>query len=403
MVRPRHAAADEFEQNPLSNVAERVSMAAAEGLDDEGRVREALRIVIAEGGSVQDAARRCGVAPSFLKEWRDKYLAFLNEAPSLATGPLMDKGGANAEAELVRIPRAAREQFQENWHRLVEHTRATPSTFQQDPLRLFLENSWLTSWLFTDGRLDRGTAWGAAVCAAAIVLTGTFFAAGRFYRPDTAPPPLLDSIEVRLRAAAEAGQKFFTSGSLIEKQRLVNAGPRTHELMAAYYKNRALAIPDAMPGQAWPHVGVISMEFRSEALGRSMMVNVVERKGRMLVDWETSSLFQEVYFENLRRDRPAKPTPLSVKVQRADYYNFGFSAASHSAYRLSYPGLELDLFGYAPKGSEVEQTIDTMMTSISGGEQSVSAILEVKYPAVANAAPNQVEILKVLHESWVQE
>ena len=48
-MRPRQPGPDDFEQNPLSQVSERLSLKAAEGLDDAGRVREALRIVIDEG------------------------------------------------------------------------------------------------------------------------------------------------------------------------------------------------------------------------------------------------------------------------------------------------------------------------------------------------------------------
>ena len=113
-VRPRDAGQDVFEQNPLSQVSERLSMQAAEGLDDAARVREALRIVIAEGISVSEAARRCQVAPSCLAEWRGKYLNLLNEEPSIADRPLLEKGAVQRDADLVQIPRAAREYFAEN-------------------------------------------------------------------------------------------------------------------------------------------------------------------------------------------------------------------------------------------------------------------------------------------------
>ena len=92
MIRPRVADPDAFEQNPLNQVSERLSLKATEGLDDAGRVREAVRIVIAEGISISEAARRCHVAPSFLAEWREKYLALLNEEPSIAPQPLLQKG-----------------------------------------------------------------------------------------------------------------------------------------------------------------------------------------------------------------------------------------------------------------------------------------------------------------------
>lgn len=403
LVRPRHAAADEFEQNPLSHVSERITLAAAEKLDPESRVREALRIVISEGVPLQEAARQCGVATSFLRQWRDKYMELLNEEQSVAPQPLMDEGMPAPEADLVRIPQAARDMFTENWRRLVERTRAAPGMFHQSPVRVFLENSWMTSWLYTDGQLDRGTAWGAAVGVCAVVLSLTFFVAGRFYRPDFRPASTVESLEVKLNKAAAVARDFFTADTLDAKFKLVFPGVKTRELMVKYYQNHPLSIPDAAPGQAWPHVGVYSLEFRSEALGRTMMLNVVERDGRMLVDWETSSLFQEAYIDELRKNRPTTPTMLSVKVQRADYYNFGFTAEKYSCYQLSYPGLQVDLFGYAAKGSAEEQTIEALILPITGGERTVAAILEVRYPDGANPAANQVQITKILQESWLKE
>ncbi len=160
-VRPRHAAPDDFEQNPLNQVSERLSLQAAAGLDDAGRVREAMRIVIAEGLSIAEAANRCHVAPSHLAQWREKYLELLNETPSIAASPLFEPSSGPTDADLVRIPQAAREQFAENWARLMERTRATPDSFHQHPFIVFLENSWLTSWLYHEGRLDRGVAAGA--------------------------------------------------------------------------------------------------------------------------------------------------------------------------------------------------------------------------------------------------
>ena len=399
LVCSRHAAADEFEQNPLSQVPERITVAAAGKLDDESRVREALRIVVAEGVPLQAAARQCGVVPSFLRQWRDRYSELLQEEQSVAPQLLMDEGIHAPEADLVRIPQAARDMFADNWQRLVERTRAAPETFHQSPVRLFLENSGMTSWLYADGQLDRGTAWRAGVGFCAVLLSLTFFVTGRFYRPYSLASAKVESLEMKLNRAASVAREFFTADTLDAKFMLVYPGVKTRELMVKYYENRPLAIPDASPSQAWPHVGVYSLELRSEALGRNLMLNVLERDGRMQVDWETSSLFQEVCIDELRKSRPTTPTMLSVKVQRADYYNFGFTEEQYSCYQLRYLGLQLDLFGYAAKCSPEEQTIEALILPITVGARAAAAIVEVRHPDGPDPAPDQVQITKILQES----
>ena len=51
-MRPRHAVADSFEQNPLSAVTARVTAQAIAGMSDSERVREALHIVGGWEGAV---------------------------------------------------------------------------------------------------------------------------------------------------------------------------------------------------------------------------------------------------------------------------------------------------------------------------------------------------------------
>ena len=113
-VRPRDAGQDAFEQNPLSQVSERLSMQATEGLDDAARVREALRIVIAEGISVADAARRCHVAPSCLAKWRAKYLSLLNGEHHSGS-----RGDSPVEATLIIEPAGEPGVFKKQLHRML--------------------------------------------------------------------------------------------------------------------------------------------------------------------------------------------------------------------------------------------------------------------------------------------
>lgn len=401
-VKPRHSASDAFEQNPLSNVSERLSIKATEGLDDAGRVREALRIVIAEGVPLAEAARQCHVAPSFLAHWREKYLALLAEETSIAQQPLMEKGAVLKDADLVRIPQAAREHFAENWSRLVEITRATPSTFRQPPLRLFLENSWLTSWLFNEGELDRGAAIGTAVALSITVLAGTFIAAGHFYRQDAPPPVKVENIEEGIQRAATAAIAFFKAETAEAKMQLARPGEPVRRLMEDYFKKHGVSvINDAALTKAMPGEGMYALEFEVPSLNRKHLCVVVERDGRMLVDWETSSFFQEAHLEEIRKAKPRTPVRVAARVTEDNYYNYGFTDSGFTCYRLSYPGLELDLFAYAVKDSLEDQTLRALLQPVTASERNITAVMEVKYPAGDDIPANQVEIVRILQEDWV--
>lgn len=401
LVRPRHVEQDAFEQNPLSQVTERLSMQATQGIDDAERVREALQIVVTEGVPISEAARRCHVAPSFLLEWREKYQTLLHEAQSIAPQPLMESGATVGDADLVHIPRAAREQFAENWGHLMEVTRATASTFRQHPVQLFLENSWLTSWLYNEGKLERGVLAGAAVVMSVLVLTATFLAAGHFYRQDELRPERVDDLNVAILRAAEVAKKFFQAEGVGEKLKYVRSNEQTRALMEEYYRTHpADSIPDARLTKAVPGDAVYSLEFEIPSLSRTHLCNVVERGGQMLVDWETSSLFQEANLEAIRRQKPVEPVRVAVRVVEDNYYNYGFTAAKYTCYRLAYPGLQLDLFAYAPKDSLEDQTLKALLNPVTSAERQITAVIEVKYPS-GDAPSNQVEIVRILNEEWV--
>jgi hypothetical protein len=416
---------DSFEQNPLSQVSERISLQAAESLDDRGRVREALRIVIDEEVSIAEAARRCNIAPSFLASWREKYLALLNEEPSIARQPLMQSGETVKDADLVRIPRAAREHFADNWEQLVEITRATPSTFRQHPIQVFLENSQLTSWLYHEGKLDRGVFAGVTVVLAVLLLTASFLMAGRFYRQEPPKQVKVENVDSDIRRAAEVALKFFSAGTVEEKAKFIRHGEQSRTLMEEYYRRHPVAsIADATLTTAMPGKDLYALEFDIPSLNRKHFCVVTDRGGEMLVDWETSSLFQEVHLQEIRKMKPVKPVRVAARVVEDTYYNYGFTDKAFTCYRLAYPGLELDLFAYAAKDSLEDQTLKALLKPVTTSkpeekkpgteadgkgyfkaeipnERQITAVLEVKYPAGDKVPSNQVEIVRILNEEWV--
>jgi len=407
-VRPRHAVADSFEQNPLSAVTARVTAQAIAGMSDSERVREALRDVLERRDGLAEAARTWQVAPSALSEWQRRYAAFLEEELNVAERPLMEGGGMARDADLVTVPEAAREMFQANWERMVEVSRVTEASFRQRPWRLFLENSWMTGWMFTDGKLERNSLAGLVVAVVSVVAIGAVLAGGKLIRREESgaveEEEVVDDEEVISRAAAVA-QEFFLAGDVEGKLRVLRGGEGVQREASEYFRARGVAvIADAVLSRGMTSRGITSLEFEVPSQQRTHLINVVERGGVMKMDWETSSLYQEGHLAGLREKKPNGLERVVVKVARDNYYNYGFGEAGYECFRLTYPGLVLDLYGYVARDTAEHVKLDTMLRAKEMiGEDPVEAVvLEVRYPEKAKAA-NQVEVVRVLKDQWLTD
>ena len=407
-VRPRHAVADSFEQNPLSAVTARVTAQAIAGMSDSERVREALRDVLERRDGLAEAARTWQVAPSALSEWQRRYAAFLEEELNVAERPLMEGGGMARDADLVTVPEAAREMFQANWERMVEVSRVTEASFRQRPWRLFLENSWMTGWMFTDGKLERNSLAGLVVAVVSVVAIGAVLAGGKLIRREESgaveEEVVVDDEEVISRAAAVA-QEFFLAGDVEGKLRVLRGGEGVQREASEYFRARGVAvIADAVLSRGMTSRGITSLEFEVPSQQRTHLINVVERGGVMKMDWETSSLYQEGHLAGLREKKPNGLERVVVKVARDNYYNYGFGEAGYECFRLTYPGLVLDLYGYVARDTAEHVKLDTMLRAKEMiGEDPVEAVvLEVRYPEKAKAA-NQVEVVRVLKDQWLTD
>jgi transposase-like protein len=406
-VRPRHAVADSFEQNPLSAVTARVTAQAIAGMSDSERVREALRDVLERRDGLAEAARTWQVAPSALSEWQRRYAAFLEEELNVAERPLMEGGGMARDADLVTVPEAAREMFQANWERMVEVSRVTEASFRQRPWRLFLENSWMTGWMFTDGKLERNSLAGLVVAVVSVVAIGAVLAGGKLIRREEAvavEEEVVDDEEVISRAAAVA-QEFFLAGDVEGKLRVLRGGEGVQREASEYFRARGVAvIADAVLSRGMTSRGITSLEFEVPSQQRTHLINVVERGGVMKMDWETSSLYQEGHLAGLREKKPNGLERVVVKVARDNYYNYGFGEAGYECFRLTYPGLVLDLYGYVARDTAEHVKLDTMLRAkeMIGEEPVEAVVLEVRYPEKAKAA-NQVEVVRVLKDQWLTD
>jgi transposase-like protein len=395
---PRAAKADDFEQNPLTSIP--ANATARMELDDDVRVREALRSVIEQGDSVKEAAKDWGVAPSSIAAWRARYQELLAHA---STTPLIEEAPAPTTDGLTYIPEAAREIFTENWERLVGETSATAADFRQSPRQIFLQTSPVTSWLFTDGQLDRGILAGVSCVMIGIAILTSFLIADRNAQITVPLPEPAPRDDLVIDEAAKVATSFFQATSWEERLKYVRQPDAVRDMMKTYYQeNPDGPIKDATLSLAMPARHVVNLSFDVPSQNRSHFLCVVQSKGRHLVDWESSSLYQEYRLNKLRAARSTEPTRIAVTVRKEelkDYYNYAFSDSSQwVCYQLGYPGLNLNLFGYSKRDSSDSITLDSMLGIVN----QHAVVMEVRFPP-DSAVDNQVEILSVLRNEWVPD
>lgn len=395
---PRAPRGASFEQNPLN--APRPSGGGSAGraaLDDGLRVREALRRVIEEGDSLKEAARDLQVAPSSVAEWRARYQDLLAEEGA----PLFDVGQGPKDADLTQIPEVARELFSENWERLVTETETSAATFKQNPRQVFLQTSRFTSWLYQDGELDRSVLAGVLTGVAVLGFLLSFLLSARQPAAVVALPEAPVRGDVLIEEAAVAAQAFFQADNWKDRLQHVRQPEAVAGMMEAFYQSHPDgSIKDAALVLGMPDGHVVNLGYDVPSLGRTHFITLMKSKGRYLVDWESSSLYQESNLSQLREARSAEPTRIAVTIARNEdqkYYNYAFSDESRwVCYQLGYPGMKLNLYGYVAKEAPLAKELDELL----GVLVKHAAVLEVRYPAGATA-DNQVEIISLLRGEWV--
>lgn len=404
---PRAASADDFEQNPLPSVHVRLQATAIDPtqvlqLSEEERVREAVRRVLQEGTSIHDAAQDLHLSAASIRTWRARYSSFLEEAVFGETNP-----GAAAEDSVIGV--ATQRRFLENWERLLEITRTKPADFHQDPLEVFLQTNIVTSWIYDeDGMLDRFTVIGASIVLLGVLTVFIFL----LNTPDRAPrepelkirslPALEPSpkLTLDLLQASEAVQQFLKADGYLNKLPFVRNREQVAPLLRDYYhRHNAAPIHDAVLIQTMEGRNTYSLSFDVPSLNATWFFNSVLVGDTYLIDWHTSTLCQSDVFERFINAKSGEPTILHVRMDRGNYYNYGWSdRQQYACYNLTFPGLQRTLYGYVPRDSPLGIELQ-LLTAL---EPTHAAILEVKYPSPA-PDDRQIEILRLISKEWLPE
>lgn len=116
---------------------------------------------------------------------------------------------------------------------------------------------------------------------------------------------------------------------------------------------------------------------------------------RYLVDWETSTGYQDIPLETYKSTMPPEPWSFRVYMKAADYYNHGFNELEWQCVQLYYPGRDFQLFGYISRTSLEGRK----MLPLVENDRSAGIIAELVYPTDP-ASREQVIVRRMIHPSW---
>lgn len=159
-----------------------------------------------------------------------------------------------------------------------------------------------------------------------------------------------------------------------------------------------------------PGMAVFNSTRTVHYLGRMAAVDVLvgdhqQRQVAMIgtpdglkVDWESFVGWSEMSWGEFLESKPAEPQVFRVIVRLADYYNFDFADdLQWQSYRLESPDGEHQVFGYAERGSLLDQQMKPQSP-----DAATSATLALQYPH-GKTTRNQFVITRFVMDGWISE
>ena len=220
--------------------------------------------------------------------------------------------------------------------------------------------------------------------------------------PETEPVTQATRGDASVLAEAEPLARKFLEATTIEEILPLVRDPETAEArLRQFYPDGKIEAPGM---SQFNSSGEITM------LGRFRTVMVTTRDfetkplvftgtpDEMKIDWEAWVGWSEMPWEEFSASRTNKGQIFRVYLSPVDYYNFDFKDDSKwQSYRLESPDREHAIYGYAEKGSTLDQRIRPHADT-----KFIPLMLSLKFPEGA-ASDDQVEIERFVNDGWVEE
>jgi hypothetical protein len=334
--------------------------------------------------------------------WEKSYRSFLSkQQPTGAESWETNTSWSGNDA----IPQEWKTHFAQNWQQLVEVTQAAEADFKQDPLEIFLHRSWLTNWLFRDGKLDKNVAAGAVLALSlglAIfsfmnsrhgqdLLQGTTRTLGQTQEQ-------IDKREIAL--AIPVARQYFEADTWEKKLAFIHRPDAVRASVQSWFSQNddgSQAGSDVQFASHEPGLVHLLVSFKDNRVPLAFLA-LIKENDRYLIDWESSSIFQSTQWAKIKEKRSTEKQPLMCIVKKADYYNYQFDSDQHwRCYELSYPNGNVTLYGYAPINSDTDITLSTQLNF----SEYVGVIMNISFPPDA-ASDNQDQLQDIIRLGWLQ-
>jgi hypothetical protein len=209
-----------------------------------------------------------------------------------------------------------------------------------------------------------------------------------------------------LEIMEETVRKFCEARSINELAPLVRHAARVRPLMEAHYAKTPLRplgfvrVKDLQPADfgSVNSFWVIKV-VRADGRAKPLLVEQ-ESATDFRVDWETAVTYQPLNWDRYAVEwPPGTSLDFRVQVEADHFFSHEFAdEARWSSFRLTTPGGEETLFGYAEKNSMVEIQLRDAIKNNSG--KPVAMILRLGLPAGLKSRRGLV-IEKVLSKQWL--
>lgn len=377
---------------------------------EEETILEAARL-LHEGKTHEEVANRLKIEPLKLRRWEKAYSAEFQR--DLNEGDYHD-----TDAQLRELSDDSKEKFQGNWEQVTE--KATERRVKIGPVKEKLMSMAVTRWLFRNehGALDYGVIGGIIVALVGLSVALNYMRhAGENpvnQKDDSVALLGLDDltrVKHDPKAAADVIIGFLRTRTWEEKLPYVSHPETVRPLMKEWYEKHPEEVyaeritfgmdePLEVGDRNFFQVGLtVGNDDASRIDDRHVIVAVeLMPNGEYKIDWETSSGYQEMIYEELTTQMPTEPVELRLTLEAADYYNFGFNDDEYVAFRATYLGNPNAIFLYGRKDDPVARKLADKLDILD----MTGAIVKVRYPKDAKAA-DQLELVEVVAETWFRD
>lgn len=383
------------------------------GADSEiATMKEAMRLMVEEGQSREQVARKLKIAPLKLRHWENAYHEFLQK--DLNEGEYHD-----TDAQLRDLPDDVKNRFHENWDQVME--KATERRVKVTPLRAKLMANPITRWFFRNehGDLDFGVITGVTIVVLGLVFASSFISSFSNAKATLAGEDPggafvygeLGGVAHDPKLAWQTVVDFHKTPTWEEKLEYVIAPDRVRPLMEDWYRrhpediyyNRIGYYEDftlTHDGDSYLNVAVeVSKATDLPGNEKPFYMAMKRTKSGYKVDWEVSSGYQPMDVVDYREQRPVTPMEFRFTIEKGDYFNFGFTSDDYHCFTATYVGLDRPFFIYGRKDDPTARDLHTMLEEV---KPSMGAIVRVRYPEKAQA-DDQLILEGVVSKTWFRK